>query len=86
MGDLVKICGLYKKVKDGKVSLNGKPFEDDEGNFRAMLAQFKDAGSIRFLVLPNNYKKTDKHPDYNLFITENERRSNVEEIKTDVTI
>jgi len=30
-------------------------------------------GGARIVILPNNYKKEEKHPDYNLFVAAKER-------------
>jgi hypothetical protein len=31
-------------------------------------------GNARWIVIPNQFKKDDKHPDYKLFVAKNEKR------------
>jgi len=36
-------------------------------------------GDAKLLLLKNKYKKTDKHPDYNIYVAKNEKREEKKE-------
>lgn len=69
MNDKIRISGLWKNQ-----SKNGITYL--KGNLSPVAS---------LLIMPNDYKKTDRDPDYFLYMTQNEKKAEKEAEKEPVT-
>ena len=80
------VCGLWrgiaKKSGDMYFTSNLTPTKVEE--MISILTKYKKEG-CKCLILSNNYKKSDKHPDFNLYITPYEPRTETSSVQNDTT-
>lgn len=65
---------MYENEKDPLIQVGALWRPEDKDSKVALAGSFGDA---RVIILKNNYKEADNHPDYKIFLT-NRKRQNSE--------